>query len=174
MLDLRKANNELKSFVNQAEFISRKTRNKLISLLAIEFDINLPLENYANVDVQLTKEGNILMRGDLYERSNPLSATELEEKYLSFKEKANNLINKKEVNFYDKKNMNNFLNIIIVLILSCLYLIIAIFLIMAVLGMQFLTAAFLGSILSTYLIPNIKDRFQQAKNFLKRKFTGKK
>lgn len=174
MLDLRKTNNEIKSFVNEANFISQKTRNKLITILANEFEVKLPLENYANVDVQLTKEGNIIMRGDLYERTSPLTPEELEEKYVTFKEKAEILLNKKEISFYDKKNMNNILNIIIVIALATLYLIIAVLFVRAVLTLQLLTASILGMILSSYLVPNIRDRFQQAKNFLKRKFTGKK
>lgn len=174
VLGLRKINNELKSYVNQANFISQKTRNKLITILATEFEVELPLDNFANIDVQLTEEGNVIMRGDLYKRNTPLTETELEEKYLSFKEKAEALINKKEVNMYDKKDMNNILNIIIVVGLSTLYLVVVIFFIRAVLMLQLFTASILGAILSTYLVPNIKDRFHQAKNFLKRKFKGKK
>ncbi len=174
MLQLRKINNELKSFVNQAEFVSRKTRNKLITLLADEFDVDLPLENFANVDVQLTKEGNIEMRGDLYKRNTPLTEQELEEKYLSFKEKAEALINRNEVNFYDKGNQKNYLNIIIVLILIVLFIIIAVAFVRAILSQEIFTAIFLGSILSSYLVPSIKDRFYQAERFIRRKFTGKK
>ena len=66
MSDLNKINKELKSYVNQANFISQKTRNKLIKMLGEEFQIDLPIENFANIDVQLTSDGSIIMRGDIY------------------------------------------------------------------------------------------------------------
>lgn len=174
MLNLRKINNEMKSFINQADFISRKTRNKLINLVATEFNADLPIDNYVNVDIQFTEDKNILMRGDEYKLATPLTDEEFEEKYLIFKEKVELLLNKKEVNFYNKKDINNCLNIIIVLILSILYLIVIIAFIKAVIRLQLFTASILGALLSSYLVPNIRDRFQQAKNFLKRKIKGKK
>ena len=85
---LRKINNELKSYVNEAHFISIKIRNKLIKLLGQTFSVELPLENFANVDVQLEKNGNIIMRGDRYKTSNKIeSFEELENKYEELKER---------------------------------------------------------------------------------------
>ena len=79
MLNLRKINNEMKSFINQADFISRKTRNKLISLVATEFNVDLPIDNYVNVDIQFTEDKNILMRGDEYKLATPLTDEEFED-----------------------------------------------------------------------------------------------
>ncbi len=172
--DLRKINNELKSFVNQANFISQKTRNKLIKMLGETFEISLPLENFANIDVQLTAEGNILMRGDLYRTPNQLTEKEILDKYNLFKEKADALINKKEVNYYNKKDLNNILNIFIVIFLSIAYLVIGFIFIMSLLRFNFLLAGILAATLSSSLIPNIRARFEQAKNFFKRKFKGQK
>jgi len=174
MLDLRKINNELKGYVNQASFISQKTRNKLITLLAFEFDVNLPLENFANIDIQLTEEGNIIMRGDLYETSHKLTEEEIIQKYNNFKEKAEKLLNKKEINYHNKKDLNNVLNIFIVIALSIVYVIVVILLIKSVLSLQLFSASILLGLLSSYLVPGIKNRFEQAKNFLKRKFKSKK
>lgn len=174
MLDLRKINNELKGYVNQANFISQKTRNKLITLLAFEFDVNLPLENFANIDIQLTEEGSIVMRGDLYETSHKLTEEEIIQKYNNFKEKAEKLLNKKEINYHNKKDLNNVLNIFIVIALSIVYVIVVILLIKSVLSLQLFSASILLGLLSSYLVPGIKNRFEQAKNFLKRKFKSKK
>lgn len=174
MLNLRKINNEMKGLINQADFISRKTRNKLINLVATEFDVDLPIDNYVNVDIQFTEDKNIIMRGDEYKLKTSLTVQEFEEKYYIFKEKAELLLNKKEVNFYNKKDINNSLNIIIVLVLSVLYLIVIIAFIKAIIRLQLFTASILGALLSSYLAPNIRDRFQQAKNFLKRKIKRKK
>lgn len=170
-MSLRKINNELKSYVNEASFVGNKCRNKLLKMLGETFDVELPLENFAKIDAELTEEGNIIMRGDEYKTSSPVKTEEeLEEKYNIFKEKAEILLKKKEVNYYTKNNINNTLNIFIVIALSIIYVIVLILAIREVLSLNLFTASILFAILSSSLIPNIKARFEQAKNFLKRKF----
>lgn len=171
MANLRQINNELKKYINEATFISNKCRNKLLKYLGEVFNVELPLENFAKIDAEITEEGNIIMRGDEYKTSSPLKTEEeLEEKYNIFKEKAENLLKKKEVNYYTKNNINNTLNIFIVIALSIIYVIVLILAIREVLSLNLFTASILFAILSSSLIPNIKARFEQAKNFLKRKF----
>ena len=68
MDNLRKINNELKSFINEATFVSNKCRNKLLKMLGETFDVELPLENFAKIDASITEEGNIIMRGDEYNK----------------------------------------------------------------------------------------------------------
>ena len=170
MSDLRKINNELKSFINEANFISNKCRNKLLKMLGETFSVDLPLENFATIDAIITEEGNIIMRGDEYKSTSPVSKEEdLIEKYNLFKDKAEILLKKKEVNYHTKGNVNNILNIIIVIPLSILYLVILVFAIRAVFSLNFFTASILFMILSSSLLPNIKNRFEQARNFIKRK-----
>lgn len=170
MADLRKMNNELKAFINEANFVSNKCRNKLLKMLGETFSVELPLENFAKIDASITEEGNIIMRGDEYKSTSPCKTIEeIEEKYNIFKEKAEVLLKKKEVNYHTKGNMNNILNIIIVIPLSILYVVVLIFAIRAVLLLKFFTASILFGILSSSLLPNIKSRFEQAKNFIKRK-----
>lgn len=171
MANLRQINNELKKYINEATFISNKCRNKLLKYLGEVFNVELPLENFAKIDAEITEEGNIIMRGDEYKTSSPLKTEEeLEEKYNIFKEKAEILLKKKEVNYYTKNNINNTLNIFIVIALSIIYVIVLILAIREVLSLNLFTASILFAILSSSLIPNIKARFEQAKNFLKRKF----
>ncbi|MBQ3511737.1 MAG: hypothetical protein IJA30_05505 [Bacilli bacterium] len=171
MANLRQINNELKTYINEATFISNKCRNKLLKYLGETFNVELPLENFAKIDAEITEEGNIIMRGDEYKTSSPVKTEEeLEEKYNVFKEKAEILLKKKEVNYYTKNNINNTLNIFIVIALSIIYVIVLIFAIREVLSLNLFTASILFAILSSSLIPNIKARFEQAKNFLKRKF----
>lgn len=174
MSNLNKINNEIKSYINQANFLSQKHRNKLIKLLGEEFGINLPLENFAYIDVQLTEEGNIIMRGDEYKGPNTLTSIELEEKYNNFKVQAEAMINKKEVNYYNKKDINNILNIFIVIGLSIIYVIAFIFAIKSLLSLNLFTFSVLTMLLTSWLIPGIKSRYEQAKNFLKRKLKKKK
>lgn len=170
MASLRTINNELKAYINEASFVSNKCRNKLLKMLGETFSVELPLENFAKIDAEITEEGNIIMRGDEYKSSAPVkNIEELEEKYNIFKEKAEILLKKKEVNYYTKQNINNTLNIFIVIALSIIYVILLVFAIRAVLHLNFFTASILLAILSSGLMPNIKARFEQAKNFIKRK-----
>lgn len=170
MANLRQINNELKTYINEATFISNKCRNKLLKYLGEVFNVELPLENFAKIDAEITEEGNIIMRGDEYKTSSPVKTEEeLEEKYHVFKEKAEVLLKKKEVNYYTKNNINNTLNIFIVIALSIIYVVVLILAIREVLSLNLFTASILFAILSSSLIPNIKARFEQAKNFLKRK-----
>lgn len=174
MSELNKINNEIKGYINQANFISQKHRNKLIKMLGQEFGIDLYLENYANIDVVLTKEGNIIMRGDEYKNEQQLTFEEVKEKYNSFKEKAEAMINKKELNYYNKKDINNILNLFIVGILSLIYIVVLIFVIRSLVSFNLFTFSILTMILTSWLIPSIKDRFEQAKNFIKRKIKKNK
>lgn len=169
MKDIRKINNELKSYVNQATFISNKCRNKLVKLFGETFEIDLPVDNFANVDIQITEEGNIIMRGDLYKAPTKKTLEEINEKYDFFKEKAEQLINKKEVNYHNKKDISNILNIFIVIILFIFYIVVGILFIKSILSLQLFTASILAMLLSSYLAPSIKNRFNQAKNFIRRK-----
>ena len=92
-------NNEIKSIINESKFISLKLRNRIIKMLGNEFDINLPLENYENIDVTITETGNIIMRDEEYKRDISLSIKEINERYNRFKEKADVILKKKEVNY---------------------------------------------------------------------------
>ena len=171
MKSLKEMNNEIKVYINEAKFISNNCRNKLLKLLGETFSVDLPLENFANIDAELQENGNIIMRGDEYETTEKVkSLEELEEKYNIFKEKADKLLKKKEKNFHQKKDVDNALNIIIVIVLSVIYLIVLLLAIRAIVSLNLFTASILVALLSSYLHPNIKDRFEQAKNYLRRKF----
>ena len=114
------------------------------------------------------------MRGDEYKGPNTLTSIELEEKYNNFKVQAEAMINKKVVNYYNKKDINNVLNIFIVIGLSIIYVIAFIFAIKSLLSLNLFTFSVLTMLLTSWLIPGIKSRYEQAKNFLKRKLKKKK
>ena len=61
MKELNKINNELKGYINEANFISNKCRNKLIIILGEEFGIEFELDNYANIKL---KKNKILKKKD--------------------------------------------------------------------------------------------------------------
>ncbi len=171
MKDLKEINNNLKKYINESKFISNSCRNKLLKILADTYSVDLPLENFANIDVQLTENGNIIMRGDEYESSAKVNTQEeLYEKYLIFEAKADKLLAKKSQNLNTKKDINNILNIIIVISLSIIYVIVGFLAINAIFSLNFFTASILIAVLFSYLHPNINNRFEQARNYLKRRF----
>lgn len=179
MQELNKINKELKSYVNQANFISQKTRNKLIKMLGEEFEIDLPLENFANIDVQLTEDGSIIMRGDTYDAPNELSEEEIEKRYENFKEKADRLINKKEVSYNNKNNFNNILNLIVLALVLIIVIILVYETIVAIFSGNYFFCIWIPFYIASWIFPNIRKmwiidninkRIEQAKIFLKRKF----
>ena len=92
---LKEINTELKIYVNEASFVSNSCRNKLIRYLGDAFDIKLPIENFAKIDVSLLEDGSIEMRDEVYQREDSLSFDEVLERYHTFKEKADNLLKRK-------------------------------------------------------------------------------
>lgn len=170
---LNEINNEIKGYINEAKFISNNCRNKLLKLLGEAFSVDLPLENFANIDVTLTKDGDIIMRGDLCKSKEKVkSLEELEEKYQDFKEKADKLLKKKEVNYYSKQDRNNITNLLIIAIILLVFIILAIHAIKSFIIGNYLHCIWLFIFVSSWLIPSlgIKDRFEQAANYLRRKF----
>ena len=172
---LNKMNNELKVYINESEFISNKCRNKLIKILGEEFSINFGKTNYKNIDIEILEDGNIKLRGDLYKSNNPINSyNDIEERYNSFKEKAERLIKRKEIDFQNMSNMNNITNLIIII---CLFLIGVAILILGVhafLVGDFFDCIWLFIFIIPWIIPNIKraisTRWNQAKRYLKSLF----
>ncbi len=171
--DLKKINDEIKGYINEAKFISNGCRNKILKLLGNTFSVDLPLENFANIYVELTEEGDIIMRGDKYESTSKVTSfEELEEKYNLFKEKADKILKKKEVNYYSKNDFNNIVNLFIILLIIIVFIVLLIYTIKVFLLGDFFQCIWLIIFVSSWLIPSlgIANRFEQAKNYLKRKF----
>ena len=92
---LKEINTELKIYINESSFISNSCRNKIIRYLGDAFDIQLPIENFASIDVSLLEDGSIEMRDEVYKRESALSFDEVLERYNFFKEKADSLLARK-------------------------------------------------------------------------------
>ena len=100
---LEQINKELKIYINESSFISMKCRNKLLRYFEEEFEVQLDIDNYKNVDLSITEDYEIIYREDTYLPSNKInSLKDLEERYQKFKEKADSLIEKKEINFQSR------------------------------------------------------------------------
>lgn len=170
---LNEINKELKVYINESSFISNKCRNKLLKMFAEEFNVKLDLDNYKNVDLSFRDDFKVLYRDDLYEPSEKIKdINDLEERYARFKEKADKLISRKEIDFKNKSNMKNISNLIIVIciigiMLAALYLGVR-----ALLRGDYFDCLWFLVILSWIVSPSLKEkinnRFIQAKNYIKR------
>jgi len=162
-------NNEIKSIINESKFISIKIRNKIIKMLGNEFDINLPLENYENIDITITNKGNIIMRDEEYKRENDLSLEEINERYNKFKEQADIILKKKEINYQTMNDKSNIINLLITFVFGTLYIAAIIYLVRCFIYGNYISCIWGILILSTYLAPSLRERFDRSLNFIKRK-----
>lgn len=107
-MDLNKANNEIKSYINEVSFIGEKYRTKLIKLINKNFYVNLPIENYLYLNISLKENGNVSMKDVIYETQIPIKDdNDLEKRYNNFKLDIEKILNKKEYSFETKNRSNN-------------------------------------------------------------------
>jgi len=167
-----KINNELKVYINESSFISNKCRNKLLKIFAEEFTLDLDIDNYQNVDLSINEDNTFTYREDIYKsKENIKSFEEIEERYEKFKEKADKLIKRKDIDFDGKRNLNNITNLIVVACILLFYLIIVILSIHAFLTGKYIDCFWLLFIIVPRLFPNLREnlnnRFQQAKIYFR-------
>ena len=170
---LNEINNELKKYINESSFISMKCRNKLLKLFAQEFDIALDIDNYKNVDLKILKDFTITYRNNEYNPNSKI--TNIEEfmtKYNSFKEKADSLIKKREIDFKHKNDLKNIGNLIIVLCMIIIFVSAIILGIIAIFSGRYYDCLWFIAVFAPWLVPKFKEtftnRFTRAKNYLKR------
>ena len=167
--ELKKINTELKVYINEASFISNACRNKLLRMLGKEFDIDLPIEDFANIDVCLFENGNLEMRGDLYTRDGELSFDEVLERYASFKEKADLLIQRRGKGSFPNNDKNNIKNLCIVIILLVVFIALIIYAVRSFLFGNYIQSLWLFAVIFSWMFPSVRERFVQAIHYIKRK-----
>lgn len=174
MKELNKINNELKSYINEANFISNKCRNKLISILGKEFNVDVKLDNYANVDAKILEDGSLEVRGDKYKNNQKYTLEEINEHYENFKVQADKLLKKKDNSRTNKKDLDNVLNLFVILGILLVFLFVIFILLNAFLSGDFYHMLWLIVFILPLFVPNLKEnliqRVQQAKNYIKRRF----
>lgn len=166
---LKKINKELKSYINESTFISLKCRNRILKILGEEFSINLPLENFKTIDVVITKDGSIIMRDEEYKSSEPLTTEDIKERYERFTLRADAILKRKEINYYNINDKNNVINIIILLVTIGLALSLGIFAFKSFETGNYFNFIWLVTYALPWIIPSFRDRLEQAINFIKRK-----
>lgn len=173
--ELDKINKELKIYINEASFISMKCRNKLLKIFSEEFAVKLDISNYQNVDIEITEDYKVLYREDIYTSNDEINSMgEIEIRYQRFKEKADNLIKKKEIDFQNKSTWNNIGNLFIILLLVLAIVGICYLVIHSFLIGDYYNCLWFMLFIFPMIVPNLKeslrDRIVQAKNYLKRLF----
>ena len=174
MKELNKINNELKSYINEANFISNKCRNKLISILGKEFNVDIKLDNYANVDAKILEDGSLEIRGDKYKNNQKYTLEEINEHFDNFKVQADKLLKKKDNSRTNKKDLDNIINLFVILGILLVFLFIIFILLNSFLTGDFYHMLWLIVFILPLFVPNLKEnliqRIEQAKNYIKRRF----
>lgn len=168
--ELKKINTEIKVYINEASFISNSCRNKLIKMIGKAYDIDLPVEDFARIDVEIHENGNITMRGDEYSRDDDLSFEEVLSRYEEFKMQADEMLQRRGKKAFPNSEKNNIINLLIVFVLGTFFVLLAIFGIKSFFDGRYTDCLWLLFIVFTWLIPSVRERFQQAFHYLKRKF----
>lgn len=165
-MNLNKANNEIKGYINEISFIGSKYQIKLIKLINKYFYVDLPIENYLYLDITIKENGNVSMKDVIYKTKIPIKDNnELEERYNSFKTDIENILNKTKVDFETKSRNNNIKNIIVTLILTILVIVVFIGAIIELFKENIYgTIWFIIILLSYNIIPNIRDSLKERYN----------
>jgi len=175
MKELNAINKELKGYVNEANFISNKCRNKLIMILGEEFGITFELDNYANIDVKILEDGSLEMRGDKYKTPHNIDDfSDIEKRYNNFKIKADKLIKQKDISKANKKDIDNIINLFVILLILLVFLFVIFILLRSFLSGDYFHMIWLIVFILPWFVPrlkeNLKQRLEQANNYIKRKF----
>ena len=169
---LNKINNELKVYINESEFISNKCRNKIVKILEEEFNISFGNTNYKNIDIEILEDGSIKFRGDTYQSKDKINNFhDIEERFNNFREKADKIIKRREIDFQNMSNMNNITNLIVVICLFFIGIAIILLGIHALLVGDYFDCLWLVIFIIPWIFPKLKEsisiRWEQAKNYLK-------
>ena len=158
-MTIKTMNNEIKGYINEANFISKGTRNKLIKLISKYFYVDLPIENYLRVDITIKENGNVVMKDEEYKTTNPIKdEKELYERYNNFKE---------EVNIDTIRRKNDITNLILTIVLTIAIIIIILFSIHRLLLGDYIGGLWILIVILPLLTDKVRNRYKMAIRFIK-------
>ena len=167
-MTIKSINNEIKGYINEASFISNRTRDKVIKLISKHFYVELPIENYLRIDISIKENGNVIMKDDEYKTTNPIKdEKELFERYNNFKEEVTNLLSKKEVNLDTLRKKNDITNLILTILLTIAIIIIILFSIHRLLLGDFIGGLWILIVILPLLTERVRNRYKMAYRFIK-------
>ncbi len=167
-MTIKTINNEIKGYINEASFISTKTRDKVIKLISKYFYVELPIENYLRVDISIKENGNVVMKDEEYKTTNPVKdEKELFERYNNFKEEVTNLLEKKEVNLDTIRKKNDITNLILTIILTIAIIVITLFSLHRIILGDFIGGLWLLIVILPFLTDKVRNRYKMSIRFIK-------
>lgn len=175
---IKSINNQMKVYINEAGSISDKCKKKLLKLVEKYFYVELPNENYKNIDITILENGNISMRDIEYKTSNNLSSPdEIFKRFSEFQEEAEKILDNNATNFSTMKKNNEISNLLTVTLILIIALVIVIFSIRELLGGNFFGFLYIVFIIGYYILPasgnRFRDRLKKATKYIKSIFTKK-
>ncbi len=178
-MSLDKLNKKMKIDINEASAISTKCKQKLVKLVSKHFMVDLPNDNYLNIDIEILSNGNIKMRDVEYTTHAPVSKeTELENRFNLFQLEVDELINKNEISFDTLTKRKERNNLIWIIFISFAIIVIAINSIRVLLSGDLFGVLWLVIIIGYYIIPatgnSIRNRYVRAYHYLKSLIDKKK
>lgn len=167
-MTIKTINNEIKGYINEASFISTKTRDKVIKLISKYFYVELPIENYLRIDISIKENGNVVMKDEEYKTTNPVKdEKELFERYNNFKEEVTNLLEKKEVNLDTIRKKNDITNLILTIILTIAIIVITLFSLHRIILGDFIGGLWLLIVILPFLTDKVRNRYKMSIRFIK-------
>lgn len=172
MASLQEMNNKIKIDINEASGISNKCRRKLLNLVEKHFHVELPKEDYLNIDIELLENGNIKMRDVEYETSLKTNRKEeLTSRFEEFQKEVDQLLNKNETNFDTMKKNSERNNLIAVFFITFVIVVIGLNAIRELLFGNILGVLWIIILIGTYILPrtgnSIRNRYIRASKYLK-------
>ena len=176
--ELKEMNKKIKAYLNESKSISIKCRNKLIKLVEKYFYVDLPKDNYLNIDITILENGNIIMREEEYKtKQKTTSSMDLVNRFTEFQKEVDILLNKNETNFKVKKQNSELKNIIVLFLMVVFIIFLFLYGLRELLLGNLFGVIWLIIIIVYYIVPltgdKLRNRIIRAKKFLKNKFTKK-
>ena len=170
-MTIQEMNLYLKKSVNEASCISDVCKMNLVRLVERHFMVDLPNENFMNIDFRIVENGNIVMRDVEYETKNKIYMFEdLEARFNRFKEDVDKLLNRNETNFSNMRKKNELSNLLIVVGMTFVLLLLVDYAFNCLIIGNFKSLIFLVIIICVYFGPYVnvvKKRYKRAFEYLK-------
>ena len=168
-------NKQMKININEASGISVKCKRRLMKLVEKYFAVNLPKEDFLNIDIEILENGNIKMRGEEYPTTNKISSLEeLIGIYEEFQKEVDDLLDKKGTSFETIKSKNEKNNLIAVFFITFVIVVIVLYSIRELILGDLFGVLWLVIIVGCYILPStgnsIRNRYAKAWRYLKSKF----
>ncbi|MBP5678280.1 MAG: hypothetical protein J6X28_00435 [Bacilli bacterium] len=169
---LKEMNKQMKINMNEASSISTKCKRKLMTLVEEYFAVDLPEDNYLNIDIEILENGNIKMRDKEYETKIPISSKEeLEKRFETFQKEVDLLLDRNEISFETKTQRAERNNLIWLLFLTFAGIVIMGNAIYQIVMGNLFGILWLAIIVGYYIVPttgtSLRNRYVRAYRYLK-------